>query len=55
MIISGLDRAENIVGKEENAGYLHFLLFPRFQKASFPDASKGVIAWEWVIQTTDCR
>ena len=25
---------ENIVGKEENAGYLHFLLFPQcFQKA----------------------
>ena len=28
-------RIENIVGKEENAGYQHFLLFPqRFQKAS---------------------
>ena len=26
---------ENIVGKEENAGYQHFLLFPQgFQKAS---------------------
>ena len=30
------DRAENIVGKAENAGYQHFLLFPQsFQKA-FP-------------------
>ena len=28
-------RVENIVGKEENAGYQHFLLFPHcFQKAS---------------------
>ena len=28
-------RVENIVGKGENAGYLHFLLFPQcFQKAS---------------------
>ena len=27
---------ENIVGKEENAGYQHFLLFPQlFQKATF--------------------
>ena len=30
-----LERAENIVGKEENAGY-HFLPFPQcFQKVSF--------------------
>ena len=29
------DRIENIVGKGENAGYQHFLLFPQyFQKAS---------------------
>ena len=29
-------RVENIVGKGENAGYQHFLLFPQcFQKASF--------------------
>ena len=29
------DRVENIVGKGENAGYQHFLLFPPcFQKAS---------------------
>ena len=28
------DRVENIVGKGENAGYQHFLLFPQcFQKA----------------------
>ena len=31
----GLGRVENIVGKGENAGYQHFLLFPQcFQKAS---------------------
>ena len=30
-----VDKIENIVGKEENAGYQHFLLFPQcFQKAS---------------------
>ena len=29
-----LGKIENIVGKEENAGYQHFLLFPQcFQKA----------------------
>ena len=32
------DRLENIVGKEENAGYEHVLLFPKcFQK----DSSSG--------------
>ena len=30
------DRVENIVGKGENAGYQHFLLFPQcFQKVFF--------------------
>ena len=34
MMIYVFDRAENIVGKGENAGYQHFLLFPQcFQKA----------------------
>ena len=37
-------RIENIAGKEENAGYQHFLLFPRcFQKALSSSASKVVI------------
>ena len=37
-------RLENIVGKEENAGYQHFLLFPQcFHKAFFSSASKVVI------------
>ena len=49
MIISAFDGVENIVGKGENAGWQHFLLFPHcFQKASFPDVSKGVTEWEWV-------
>ena len=49
MIISVFDRVENIVGKEENAGYQHFLLFPQcFEKASFPDTSKIVIVWVWI-------
>ena len=42
-------RVKNIVGKGEIACYKHFLLFPQcFQKACFPEASKGVIVWEWV-------
>ena len=37
-------RIENIVGKEENAGHQHFLLFPQcFQKAFSSSASKVVI------------
>ena len=48
MIISVFDRVENIVGKGENSGYQHFLLFPQcFEKASLQDTSKGVIVWEW--------
>ena len=35
------DREENIVGKVENAGYQHFLLFPQcFQKPCFPGSLK---------------
>ena len=42
-------RVENTVGKGEIACYEQFLLFPQcFQKACFPEASKGVIVWEWV-------
>ena len=40
------DRVENIVGKGENAGYQHFLLFPQcFQKASFQRSVKVGIVW----------
>ena len=40
------ERIENIVGKEENAGYQHFLLFPQcFQKAFYSRVSKVVIVW----------
>ena len=36
-------------GKREKTGYQDFLLFPQcFEKASFPDMSKGVTMWEWV-------
>ena len=39
---------ENTVGKGEIARYEQFLLFPQcFPKACFPEASKGVIVWEW--------
>ena len=44
-MISVFDSVENIVGKEENAVYQHFLLFPQcFQKASFSELLKvGIV------------
>ena len=43
--ISLFDREENNVGKGENAGYQHFLIFPLcFQKASFLGI-KVAIVW----------
>ena len=43
LCVNGLSREENIVGKGENAGYQHFLLFPQcFQKASFRLCGKGL-------------
>ena len=39
-----LDKIENIVGKEENAGHQHFLLFPQcFQKSSYKELLKDMI------------
>ena len=40
-----LKMVENIVGKGENAGYKHFLLFPQyFQKTSFSRSLKvGIV------------
>ena len=39
-------QVENTVGKGEIARYEQFLLFLQcFQKACFPEASKGVIVW----------
>ena len=35
-----LGRVENILGKGENAGYQHFLLFSCFQQASWSGSSK---------------
>ena len=41
-----LRRVENIVGKGENAGYQHFLLFPQcFQKASISGSLKVGTVW----------
>ena len=46
MIIPLPDRTENIVGKGENAGYQHFLLFPQFfQKLPFSRSLKVGIVW----------
>ena len=45
-----IGNVENIVGKGENAGYQHFLLFPQcFQKASFSKSLKVGIVWESFI------
>ena len=45
------DRVEKIVGKEENAGYLHFLLFPLcFLKPSLSGPLKIGIMWQKVNQ-----
>ena len=42
----GLGRVENMVGKGENAGYQHFLLFPQcFRKSSFSESFKVRIVW----------
>ena len=39
-------RVENIMGKGENAGNQHFLLFPKcFQKASFSRSLEFGIVW----------
>ena len=41
-----LERVENIVGKAENPGYQHFLLFQQcFQKTSYTGSLKVGIAW----------
>ena len=36
IMISPCDRVENIVGKEENAGYQHFLFFQNVFRRLFP-------------------
>ena len=48
---SVLERVENIVGKGENAGYQHFLLFPWcFQKFTYTASLKVAIVWQSVIK-----
>ena len=45
-ILSIIYREENIVGKGENAGYQHILLFPQFfQKLSSSGSLKVGIGW----------
>ena len=49
MTISLCDRVGNTVGKEENAGYQHFLLFPQFfPKPSSLGSLKVGIVWKRV-------
>ena len=48
-----LGRVENIVGKGENAGYQHFLLFPQcFRNASLSGpgfCGKELIYYQWSV------
>ena len=47
MMISVFDKVENSVGKGENAGYQHFLLFPQcFPKPSSLGLLKIEIVWQ---------
>ena len=57
MMICITDWAENIVGKGENAGCQHFLLFQQcFQKAPFPGSLKsGLYGKELSGQDKDIR
>ena len=49
MMLSVFDWVGNTVGKGENAGYQHFLLFPHcFQKDCYTESLKVVIVWERV-------
>ena len=51
MMISASDTQENIVGKRENAGYQHFLIFPQcFQRAS--SSKSGLCCQELTIYQT---
>ena len=50
----GLGGLENIVGKGENAGDQHFLLFPQcFQNASFSRSLKVGTLWQRVKSFAD--
>ena len=41
------ESVENVLGKEENAGYQHFLLFPKcFQRPSTSRSYKRWIVWQ---------
>ena len=54
IIICVSDRVENLVGKGENAGYQHFLLFPQgLQKASLSGSLKVEILWSRVKTLPD--
>ena len=46
MKIFDFDSVKDIVGKGENAGYQHFLLFPQcFQMDFYPGSLKVGIVW----------
>ena len=53
-MIPVFDGVENLVGKAENAGYQHFLLFPQcFQKGTFSVSLEVGIVWQRDILLVD--
>ena len=50
MIISVLHKVENIVGKGENAGYQHFLLFPAMLSIGL-ELPQGQLTQDCVIKS----
>ena len=50
------DRVDYIMGKEENAGYQHFLLFPQCYKKNFPhgQTNLGMCSLEFVMSILIC-
>ena len=54
MVISVSYGVENMVGKAENAGCQHFLLFPHFfQKIPLPGCFKVGIVWERIFDSEE--
>ena len=53
MMIFIFVREENIVGKEEKAGYQHFLLFSYFQKASSSGLLILHVSGSWITRAAE--
>ena len=54
LVIYVCDRVENIVGKGENAGYQHFLLFPQCSAFSLFPTMFSIALFFKVVKPWDC-